>query len=1326
MSVEALQQIDSILLRELLKQVGSTAPDIELLDTYAAPRSAQNTPTNGNLIAGTIATSVTLEGEAQEGVIIEGKFLAASVPLELKTGDKILARLIDDGSAQTLKIVSVNPARALTEAALATLNSPSEDLLKFFEAFKDQLPVLRHALERVPTTPRTDLLDLPKLDLNLDSLKPVNNLLSSLATLSAKDGEITSTSLGKLATLLDPSNTKETLASLGRLVDIYSLLSSVETSSEDIRSSLVSLLSANTTQVEAEQPKEAPSVRLEKLIQLLASLKPVTAERSIGTSEPPPTSISKLLDSPQVTPQRLQSSLNAAESGEPLASLINTLEQTKATFATFQSSVSADTARFFDELILRTTAVSKLPLEDKQVQKVLSESLDKVLLRFGTATIPEFQPATPASFSVDTRSNQAFSAKYQLVIQQLVEQMTVALSSSNSDSNQQTAISTKGLLQTVTQINTAFSSRSPKAEELLLEFIDGLKQALKAVPLPAPAQTTSPAEKLSSIAAKALTELANTLTDIAADHPNSLQNTLGPEISTRLQQLELNLKALASPPNAKQAQSSADNVSRLLTLLGGLGDKLVEKPELSATPPSTPTRTSSTNALTQFVKDHMESITGRESQLRELLAEGESLPKLLPQLYPQVRPQEQLRIQTQVHPQALESLIKSVDLLESALKDSLDVKKQLTILTKGLENTLLSIPPEQNPDEESLTKLVEFSTQLEAVSRKLDIPARSSAEGSQNIKEVISRLREQLQNYIDKKAPLAQLLQLAQSAEKLSTDELEKSGPEKLLAVREVRTLLGSIKDGSSEGAIKTALSTSLNRIYQTFAKSPDVPLPQPTLLGADQPRAVQNSLKSITVQIRSLLLESSNPILTAPAQLVPPTNITPGTGAPTIAVPTLDELLASFETLKGLSVGLPQTLSAKLEAFIKSAELSFQQLIDPKSPDRLSPGKMFMGIKNLFDDVQRVSESLDDGHTTTQVTDRTPESATTSETLKKVTDGLRSLEQKLRAVGANIIDKQLMLADTARFSELSSTMAEDISENLQFRASLSPAPQSTHIANISTPSRERVAAAPSHEQALANLTQLLKRIESGPEKSSAGDQQLAETARKLLSQIERGGSAAKNTTIDIDRLQSSLTDLSNRFGSGSNGDPTQLAQNLTALKSLGNLIRGQEFINQLNPIMQAAGEPAFMLFPHLVQGILSKLEMSFFPAGVPNTESRGKQTETRTGQNEESDSADNESNQDDKDGKREPFRRISFTVTLPEAGAVQVDFAHSLNELLLNITVEDQGFSDLIQHSFYDLEKALAGMGYSKCQLSATRGIVQSVRPEWLETCLQLPTLIA
>ena len=1338
MSVEALQQIDSILLRELLKQVGSTAPDIELLDPYATAPSVQKGAVTGNLIAATVATSVTPAGEAQGGVVIEGKFLAAAIPQELKAGDKILARLVDDGEAQLLKIVSVNPTNALKEAALATLDSPTDDLLKFFEDFKDKLPVLRQALDRAAVAPRTDLLKLPKLDLNLESLKPVTNLLSSLGSLSnAKDAAVTADSLVQLAKLIDSTNSKETISSLGRLVDIFSLLSSVETNSGIAKESLNSLVS----------------------------------------------SLSSIIESPRLDPIRVRESLTAAESKQVLSSLINSLEQAKAELETFQDSTSADTAKFFENIIRSAKEVRALPLEDKQVQKVLSESFAKIVLRFGTAQIPEqplteLLPAIPQPvIALDIKSNKEFSASYQLVIQKLVEQMTSALSSveeargiSLPGQPASLPVTTKGLLQTLTQINSAFASRSPKAEEQLLDFVDGLRQSLKTLP------AFSSSENLSSIATKALADLKDTLASLSTNRTTALSVTLSPEVSNKLQQLELQLKALASPSQAspsssslvatptsgksgasgvsefdsppRQAQSSANSVASLLTLLGGIGEKLGEnKPETAAGIQG--------RAFTQFVKDHMESLIGKELQLRQLLSTSSSVDTT----------SLGKDSTAQVQPQALETLIKSLDSLESSLKDSLVIKKQLVALTKGLEQTLSSFPPEQTPDEESLKKLAEFSVRIEEVTRKLDLPTRGSTEGSQNLKEVFNRLKDQLQSFIDKKTPLAQIIQLTETADKLASEDVTKVKSEQLVAVRDVKTLMGFITEGTSDLKIKELLTASLNRIQQAFGKfssDPVQPKPQtqnqlpgqlpaqlpppkhieaPTFdLGADQPRAVQAAIKSVTAQIRTLILDTTGSAIPTPKPVSPeprpaPTPLAPVTGAPVLAVPSLDELLASFDALKTISSGLPQALSAKLEAFIKTSELSFQQLFESKSGDQLLPAKTLLGVKAVIEELRTVSKGIEDEHSALKanrasLSDSAASNAS-ADVMKKVTDSLKSLDVKLKSVGADIIDKGLLQSDSARFSDLSSNFAEGMSDKLVFSSAFSGpfSPLSSAPSNLTTSAlgREKLAAALSHEQTLSSLTQLLKRIESGAERGGSSEQLLGETARKLLSQIEKSGAGLKSAVIDNERLQSSLNDLTSRFGSSSGSEVSQLSQNLAALKSLGNLIRGQEFINQLNPVMQAAGEPAFMLFPHLVQGMLSKLEMSFFPAGIPNSENSSKRSESRAEKNKESESTDHDANAEDKrDGKREPFRRISFNVTLPGAGAVQVDFAHSLNELLLNITVEDQGFAELIQDNFFELEKALVVMGYSKCQLSATKGIVQSVRPEWLENCLQLPTLIA
>lgn len=135
------------------------------------------------------------------------------------------------------------------------------------------------------------------------------------------------------------------------------------------------------------------------------------------------------------------------------------------------------------------------------------------------------------------------------------------------------------------------------------------------------------------------------------------------------------------------------------------------------------------------------------------------------------------------------------------------------------------------------------------------------------------------------------------------------------------------------------------------------------------------------------------------------------------------------------------------------------------------------------------------------------------------------------------------------------------------------------------------------------------------------------------------------------------------------------------------------ETLNQLNPLMQAMGEPALILFPFLFHGLISHSEVS-----VQTKHSKKKRGEKDSGEEGEGSDSGN-------DNKHESFQRIQVTVPLPHFGAVDVDIAHRTEEILVRFAVDDNDKLEFLVEQLEQLGVVLREKGFTKTELMATVG---------------------
>jgi hypothetical protein len=137
-----------------------------------------------------------------------------------------------------------------------------------------------------------------------------------------------------------------------------------------------------------------------------------------------------------------------------------------------------------------------------------------------------------------------------------------------------------------------------------------------------------------------------------------------------------------------------------------------------------------------------------------------------------------------------------------------------------------------------------------------------------------------------------------------------------------------------------------------------------------------------------------------------------------------------------------------------------------------------------------------------------------------------------------------------------------------------------------------------------------------------------------------------------------------------------QLAQgSLEHLQQFEQLIESQQRLLTLNPLMHSLGEPAFILFPFLVQGLLRHSEVSINPPSPEEIE-------------------DEESG-----GGTKHYQRVSVTVPLTNLGHVTVDIAYCPGEVLVRFSVRDEEVRDYLATKISELEEAFSTREYGSLE---------------------------
>ncbi len=229
-----------------------------------------------------------------------------------------------------------------------------------------------------------------------------------------------------------------------------------------------------------------------------------------------------------------------------------------------------------------------------------------------------------------------------------------------------------------------------------------------------------------------------------------------------------------------------------------------------------------------------------------------------------------------------------------------------------------------------------------------------------------------------------------------------------------------------------------------------------------------------------------------------------------------------------------------------------------------------------------------------------------------------------------------------------------------------------------------------SASKSLDLLTSLIeketKEAKKGPEK---------EALRQTLQELTRSDSAPVKTKIEtaLAKLEhsSTLEQLAAKVA------PRMLDELKQIAVRLDQMAATQELLNQLNPVMQALGEPALILLPFLFQGLFSHTEVTI-DSHLPDKKK------------------DDGTDTDGKKGKKssETYHRIQVNVPLPSIGPVGVDIAYKQKEIMVRMTVENQDVGSFLLEQLEHLAVILKEQGFEKAELVAHVGVKRENLPSW------------
>ena len=255
----------------------------------------------------------------------------------------------------------------------------------------------------------------------------------------------------------------------------------------------------------------------------------------------------------------------------------------------------------------------------------------------------------------------------------------------------------------------------------------------------------------------------------------------------------------------------------------------------------------------------------------------------------------------------------------------------------------------------------------------------------------------------------------------------------------------------------------------------------------------------------------------------------------------------------------------------------------------------------------------------------------------------------------------------------------------------------------------------------LNQLESMIEKLKDHPLVKDNDLDMAKKTAMKVISNLSSsldGTKISSDTKSQYASIGNALGELRNLLGAF---DPTRAevqTDNRLATRAqemsqkLARMAFTLESINTLNPLMQAMGEPALVLFPFLFQGMLAHTEVAIQP-------------DRNEDRNEDRNKEDEDGGKSDK-GKSK-FQRIQAHVPLPNLGPVDVEIAFRDREILARFTTSGEEEHDFLLSQLEHLVSLLREQGYEKAEIHCNVGKQSEGHyTHWLQLLNDKPSLTA
>jgi hypothetical protein len=218
-------------------------------------------------------------------------------------------------------------------------------------------------------------------------------------------------------------------------------------------------------------------------------------------------------------------------------------------------------------------------------------------------------------------------------------------------------------------------------------------------------------------------------------------------------------------------------------------------------------------------------------------------------------------------------------------------------------------------------------------------------------------------------------------------------------------------------------------------------------------------------------------------------------------------------------------------------------------------------------------------------------------------------------------------------------------------------------------------------------LSQLISALTKEIKEKTITNDKTKDLLQSALSELRTAINAPSNRIEALlQNIKSSIEQsMLSKTSTNSPLDNMQLSRLQLALMHIEQMVNSQKTLNQLNPLMQALGEPALILLPFLFQGLIAHSEIT-----IDSRDRGGKQ---KKGQDKYKKSSRNKS--------EEPYHRIQVSVPLPSIGKVDVDIAQRKNEIYARFTVEDKEIGEFLLGQLEFLAASLREQGYENSRAS-------------------------